>query len=272
MASITNNFSGPSFANEAPLLRSVSLPTSNQGKIINRRCTSNESPSFMIKAVQAQVTNNHNNNKTTQQQQQQRQPQPQEDILQDFTKWAKEQTVRSLPCRTCTPLMLLPTHMTLHHVPLDTITPTLHDCLARLVTQGVYLTHITPHPDHKGRVDIGCIFTTTACGTSQLKFVIQLWRLCTSNEQGNCPDSVVVELIRRRGCPILMHHLRLPLFTALQSLQNKCDAQQPPGATLCNPMTPTKVASVLPKKGAASSTTERPFLFPPPLRIGFSCL
>jgi hypothetical protein len=289
MASITNySFSGRSFGKEAPQLRSVSLPMGNQRKIINRRCASNESSSSAIKSqVQAQMSapanKDHNKSKTTEER---RQHQSQEDTLQDFNKWAKEQTIPLLPCCTSGPRMvLLPTRVTLHHVPLDIITQTIHDCLARLVTQGVSLTHMTPHPDHSGRIDVGCELasTSTVFGKPQLKFVIQLWKICTSTDINNdepsshYQDSVVVELIRRRGCPIMMHHLRRPLFTALQSLavpqQNNCDGvkQLTGTADPCYPVAPAKVAPVL--DGAATrSTTDRPFLFPPPLRISFSCL
>ena len=103
-------------------------------------------------------------------------------------------------------------------IPLERITQTIAQCLQRLREKSILFCY-RPHPDHAGRIELGSL----GC---HLKFVIQLWQqeLSPTTTATNRIDelaptaSVVVELQRRRGCCVFMHHLRLPLFKALSEL------------------------------------------------------
>ncbi|CAB9517214.1 expressed unknown protein [Seminavis robusta] len=245
------------------LLRSVALkgggPSSRLQPALLRRASSNE-PDNLAKALKE---NNANDNA----------PQSlavtclchehiiQEEYLQDFLRWSNHQTVPLLP-KVTHDCPLMPTSVTLKDVGIQCITESIANCLHRLHDRNILFAY-KADPDHAGRIEI----CSMQC---KLKFVIQLWQ----RPQLEGPSAVVVELQRRRGCPIFMHHLRRPLFKALKAL-----SKEPLKRTLSCPSLAQNLDSLdAPNHGQAedlaasrrSSLGHPPVRFPPPLRVNFS--
>ncbi|CAB9514224.1 expressed unknown protein [Seminavis robusta] len=218
-----------------PLLRSVSLPSGHQIKQVDRRRATSNEPVLLLEALKA--NNNTSDNHSSQ-------FKIEEEYLQGFLQWASRQSVRQLPC-VSPDLPLMPTRITLRGVPLTEITRCIADCLQRLQEQGVFFSH-QAHPN-AGRVDICCM-------TCKLKFVIQLWQTV---DQG-----IVVELQRRRGCSVFMHHLRRPLFAGLKALKRTTEHRHHESMELQSTVETTETAKAGPFRRLS-------LLFPPPLRSSF---
>ena len=203
-----------------------------------------------------------------------------EEYLQDFLRWASQQTVAALPCVT-EEQPLLPTRIVIPTgIPLEQITQSIAECLQRLQEKNILFCY-RPHPEHVGRIELGSL----GC---HLKFVIQLWKQKspatttrapttgnTSSINGSgelqaiAPASVVVELQRRRGCCVFMHHLRRPLFKALEELAALTPERQEVKFHRSKTDTPPAGLASLPVLVVKNKTVDggSEIAFPPPLRL-----
>lgn len=176
-----------------------------------------------------------------------------EEYLEGFLRWSHQQTVPLLP-KVSEDQPLMRTRITLRKVPLSSITATIASCLQHLREKSV-LCSFRPHPEHAGRIEIRSV-------SCKLKFVVQLYRDTEDTE------AVVVELQKRRGCCVFMHHLRRSLFKALSELCNEDEVVLPPiTTTAVTPRTDQQIdLGPLPR----AISFERPLTFPPPLRLNFA--
>jgi len=202
-----------------------------------------------------------------------------EEYLKDFLRWSSLQSIQSLPVVTCDQPLLpskigLPAGILLHDIT-DTIASVLQD----FQNKGCAFCY-KPHDDHPGLIEICSL-------RYNLKFVIQLWQAdrctlperCTRMTPVKPGVVVVVELQRRRGCCVFMHHLRRPLFKALAALSQESNKSSAP--LLAQPASsshaPLEHVLAVPFIGNASVTNKRApreqqtgtcqMKFPPPLHL-----
>jgi len=138
-----------------------------------------------------------------------------DDFVQELERWSQDLSLAMLPSLDDPleggPSLLLPTHIVLSgDVCLKDIGRAWTMCFQRL-SKG-HMSFRVDEASHPGRLVV-------CSQTCQLKFVLQLWKQSCHTKDGS--SKIIVEVQRRRGCPIRMHHIRRFFFQALLMLQQQ---------------------------------------------------
>ena len=243
----------------ASLLRSVSLLGSSSTFRLQPVLGIRETA---IESLQTDKARIDNNNSTTSDTEPCHDHIIEEENLQDFLRWSNQQNLCLLPKLT-QDFPLMPTSITLQSVTIEAITDKIATCLQKLQEKKIIFSY-RPHPDKPGRIEICSI-------QCQLKFMIQLW--LKEQFHLDIPNAVVVELQRRRGCPIFMHHLRRLLFKALRTLgkNSAITRQEQEGCPYLqrgfDSLDTVKHGHGMGRAASIMCLDQPPSSFPPPLRL-----